>query len=124
MRDWEKEREQRNKRARGNFARSLELMYSRDNQFAEDGFHQLQSIAADHVEELIAEFRRQPGLGERCWLLELISEAGSPAAFGLLVEQLTNEEYDSLRFWAQRGLQKLGTKEARRVLHEHGLPTR
>ena len=45
--------------------------------------------------------------------------ARSPAAFGLLGEQFHGDDTD-LRFWAVRGLEQLGTKEARRALYTAG----
>ncbi|MEV7803324.1 hypothetical protein AB0O28_10305 [Microbispora sp. NPDC088329] len=50
-------------------------------------FHGLRSYAADHVAELIDEFRAEhEDRGLRCWSLELIAEARSPKALPLLAE--------------------------------------
>lgn len=82
----------------------------------EDGFHNLLPHVADHVDELMAEFRQeQEDHGLRCWLLQLIGEARSPAALPLLTEQLHNTD-ESLRDWAVRGLRLLDTKPAREQL--------
>jgi len=99
----------------GEFERALRLMRRHDPRLAEDGFHQLQQIAGEHVDELIVEFSRERDRGLRCWLLELIGQARSPRAFDLLVAQLRSEE-EALRRWAERGLRLLDTKEARRLL--------
>ncbi|MGC1209814.1 MAG: HEAT repeat domain-containing protein, partial [Micromonospora sp.] len=67
------------------FERALKLMRRHDAQAREDGFHLLLPHAADHVEELLAEFTSGRGdHGLRCWLLELIGHARSPAALAVL----------------------------------------
>lgn len=71
----------------------------RDPQTAENGFSLLRARAAEHVEELIAEFRAErDDHGLRCWLLELIGDARSPVALPLL------------------SLPQLDTKQARQAL--------
>ena len=96
-------------------------MHSKDPQLSEDGFHLLMSIAADHIDELIEEYRRDDTPGY--WLLELIADAKSPRAFDVLVEAL-DHEYEWYRSRAEGGLRDLGTKQARRLLFERGLRTR
>jgi hypothetical protein len=92
------------------------LMRRHNSQTQEDGFGLLLPHAAEHVDELMAEFaREQDDHGLRCWLLELIGEARSPKALALLVEQLHSDD-ESFRSWAVRGLQRLDTKEAREQL--------
>ncbi len=87
---------------------------------AEEGFSWLRRQAADHVEDLIAAFEAEADHGVRCWLLELIGEARSETAFDLLCEQaMANDE--SLKSWAVRGLDLLGTKAARTFMFKHGL---
>lgn len=101
--------------ARG-FREAMQLMRSHDPQRREDGFHQLLPHAADHLDELIAEFElEQDDHGLRCWLLELIGAARSPAALPLLRTQLDSDD-ESLRHWASTGLTKLNTHEARALL--------
>jgi hypothetical protein len=75
----------------------------------------LRPHAAEYLDELITEFRREHDLGLRCWLLELIGEARSSVALVLLVEQLHNDD-EALRSCAARGLKLLDTKDARRAL--------
>ncbi|GII59826.1 hypothetical protein Pth03_82150 [Planotetraspora thailandica] len=83
----------------------MQLMRRSDPQKQEDGFHSLRPHAAEHVEELIAEFRAEDrDHGLRCWLLELIAEA------------LAQYADEPLRERAARGLTLLGTREARRLL--------
>jgi hypothetical protein len=98
----------------GLFDKAMRQMRRHDPQVQEDGFHTLRPRAAEYLDELIAEFRREHDHGLRCWLLELIGEARSPAAFAVLVEQLHGED-DDLRSWATRGLTLLDTKDARCV---------
>lgn len=88
-------------------------MRTHDPQVREDGFHLLMPHAAEHIDQLVAEFslgRADHGL--RCWLLELIGQARSPKALPVLTEQLRGDD-DALRSWAARGLELLGTKPAR-----------
>jgi hypothetical protein len=92
------------------FARALLLMRRRDPQLAEDGFQRLRGIAAEHVDRLIDEFRRETDHGVRCWLLELIAQARSPRAAALLTAQSHGDD-ESLRAWAEQGLRLLDTKE-------------
>lgn len=100
----------------GRFREAMRLMRGSDRQRMEDGFHLLLPHAAEYVEELIDEFRRErDDAGLRRWLLELIGEARSPEALPLLVEQLGSDD-ESLRAWAVTGLQKLDTRQARQEL--------
>lgn len=94
----------------------MRTMRHRDPQTAENGFGLLRAHAAEHVEELIAEFRAErDDHGLRCWLLELIGDARSPVALPLLTE-LVNGADESFRRWAARDLTQLDTKSARQVL--------
>lgn len=120
MRDWERERDRLLKKAQGDLTRSLALLRSEDPLLSEDGFHLVADIAAGHIPELIAQYRRDDAF--RYWLLELIADAGSPVAFAFLVEVLDHED-EWYRSRAAGGLRTLGTKEARRVLFERGLRT-
>jgi hypothetical protein len=98
------------------FRKAMGLMRRHDPQLQEDGFHQLLPHAADHLDELIAEFEQeQDDHGLRCWLLELIGEARSPDALRVRGAQL-NSDGESLRDWALVGLKKLDTPEARTLL--------
>jgi hypothetical protein len=97
----------------GRFEQAMRLMRRRDAQAREDGFQLLLPYAAEHVEELLAEFAAVKGdHGLRCWLLELIGHARSSAALPVLVEQLNGDD-PALRSWAARGLEQLDTKPAR-----------
>jgi HEAT repeat protein len=93
------------------------LMRRHDPQLMEDGFGLLRDHAAEHVDELIAEFEREENDHRlRCCLLMLIGEARSERAFPLLAEQLHSSD-ESFRDWAVRGLEDLGTKAAREALY-------
>ena len=92
----------------------LKMMRSRDPQMQEDGFHFLAPRAVEFIPELIEVFEAETDRGLRCWLLELIGSAKSPAAFDFLVCQLHAEP--RLRHWAIWGLKELDTKEARSIL--------
>jgi hypothetical protein len=62
------------------FQQAMRLMRRHDPQAREDGFHLLLPHAAEHTDELIAEFSQERhDHGLRCWLLELIGQARSPA---------------------------------------------
>jgi hypothetical protein len=94
------------------FREAMGLMRSHDPQRQEDGFHLLLPYAADHLDELIAQFEQeQDDHGLCCWLLELIGAAESPAALSLLGAQLNSPD-ESLRSWAATGLTRLNTPEA------------
>jgi len=93
------------------FAQALESMRSPDPRLSTRGFDFLREHADAYVAELIEEFAREPSDELRCWLLELISEARSPAALRVLAGELESDD-ESLRFWAIRGLEMLDTREA------------
>jgi hypothetical protein len=98
------------------FHDAMRLMRSRDPQCQEDGFHQLLPHAADHLDELIAQFGQEQGdHGLRCWLRELTGAARSPQALPVLTAQLNSED-EPLRDWAAARLKKPGTPEARTLL--------
>jgi HEAT repeat protein len=98
------------------FRDAMRLMRSHDPQRQEDGFRQVLPHAADHLDELIAQFEHeQDDHGLRCWLLELIGAARSPEALPVLAAQLSSDD-ESLRGWAATGLKKLDTPEARTLL--------
>jgi len=97
------------------FARGLAMMRKHDPQVQEDGFGMVKQVAAEHVGDLIAAYRSESGRGLRCWLLELLGETRSPEALPVLAEALTSAD-DSIRDWAEVGLQKMDTKEARTLL--------
>jgi hypothetical protein len=97
------------------FREAMRLMRSHDPQRQEDGFNLLLPHAADHLDELIAEFEHEQDHGLRCWLLELIGDARSPDALPILGGQLYSND-ESLRDWAVRGLKQLDTRQARALL--------
>ena len=98
------------------FQQAMQLMRRHDPQAREDGFHLLLPHAAEHIDELIAQFAQERhDHGLRCWLLELIGKARSPQALSVLIEQLHSDD-ESLRSWAAKGLEQLDTRQARQVL--------
>ncbi len=101
------------------FGACLRMMRKRVPVTQEVGFHWLRPRAAEFVERLVDEFRRESDHGLRCWLLELIGEARDPRALPVLLEQLRSPD-ESLRWWAVHGLRVLNTPEARKALFEAG----
>lgn len=94
------------------------MMRSRDPQKAEDGFHALRPRAREYVDELLATLSAEEAAGEGTlvgWLLELLGEASDARALPVFRRYLGDDER---RYWAVTGLQKLDTKEARRLLWE------
>jgi hypothetical protein len=91
------------------------LMRRHDRQKQEDGFALLRAHAAEHLDDLIAEFRRESDHGLSCWLLEFIGYARSPQAVPLLTEQLHSSD-ETLRGWVVTGLQLLDSHAARQAL--------
>jgi hypothetical protein len=98
------------------FAQALESMRSQDARLSTHGFDFLREHADAYVDELIAEFAREENDELRCWLLELISEARSPAALRVLAGELESDD-ESLQLWAVRGLEMLDSREARHELY-------
>ncbi|MER7473525.1 HEAT repeat domain-containing protein [Micromonospora sp. NPDC000018] len=121
--DYERERARTMRTTGGTFGRAMHLMRSRDPQAAEDGFALVRDMAGQHVDDLMDAFGRETDHGVRCWLLELIGDARSPRALDLLATQLLSDD-ESFRFWAERGLRLLDTREARRLLWQRGGPDR
>ena len=93
------------------------MMRKHDPQASEDGFGWLLPHAAEYVHQLMAEFGKEKVHGLQCWILELIGEARSPDAFVFLAGHLRSED-EAFRYWAMRGLNNLGTKQARTLLWE------
>jgi HEAT repeat protein len=100
------------------FQDAMRLMRRHDPQLQEEGFQLLRAHAADHLDELFAEFEAEhDDHGLRCWLLELIAETRSARAFPLLAEQLHSTD-ESLRDWAVKGLKNLNSPQARHALYQ------
>ena len=97
------------------------MMRRHDPQIREAGFHFLLPRAAELVEPLLAEYRGETDHGLRCWLLELLGHARDVRALPVVLEALHSDD-ESLRDWAVRGLQRLGTPEARKALFDAGHP--
>lgn len=98
------------------FERALQLMRSRGPRYMTLGFDFLREHADAYVDGLVAAFTDEREDDElRCWLLELIAEARSPAALPVLAGELDAQD-EPLRFWAVRGLEMLDTAEARQEL--------
>ncbi|AMV27698.1 hypothetical protein VT84_25075 [Gemmata sp. SH-PL17] len=97
------------------FKKCLAMMRKRNGQSREEGFHWLRPHASEYVRELVEEFGKESDHGLRCWLLELIGFAKSPAAFDFLAEQLRGHD-ERLRYWAIWALKHLETNEARTLL--------
>lgn len=75
------------------FQQGVSLMREPAPQDQEDGFDLLLPHAAEHLDQLIAEFNQeQADHGLRGWLLELIGEARSPKALPVLAEHLHNDD--------------------------------
>jgi hypothetical protein len=84
------------------FREAMRLMRSRDPQRREDGFYQLLPYAADHIDELVMLFEQETDHGLRCWLLELIGAARSPAALPVLSAQLASKRRVAARLGSRR----------------------
>jgi HEAT repeat protein len=95
----------------------MRLLRRHDPQRREAGFDLLRAHAAEHVDDLLAEFEGEPDHSLRCWLLELIGHAESARAVPLLVEQLSSTD-ESLRALAVAGLSRLDTPAARQALYQ------
>ena len=109
------------RRAGPTFEAALAMMRSRDPQKAEDGFHTIQKCAHECVDELLATLATEEAAGDSGlvgWLLELLGDARDAKALPVFGRYLDDDER---RYWAVRGLQKLDTKEARRLLWENGV---
>ncbi|WP_395107954.1 HEAT repeat domain-containing protein [Actinomadura sp. SCN-SB] len=104
--------------SRRRFDQAMHRMRENDLRVREDAFDFLREHADAYVDELIAEFEAERDDHDlRCWLLELIAEARSPKALELFRGQLRSVD-DSLRFWAVRGLEMLGDRNADQALDE------
>ena len=83
-----------------------------------DAFDFLREHADGYVDDLIAEFTAERDDHDlRCRLLELIAEARSDRALALFRDQLASMD-ETLRLWAERGLEMLDTREAEQALDE------
>jgi hypothetical protein len=97
-------------------ARALQSMRSPDPALRAQGFDFLREHADAYVDEIVDAFGEERDDELCCLLLELLAEARSPGALATLADQLDNDD-ESLRFWAIRGLEMLDSAEARQALH-------
>lgn len=100
------------------FEQCLQMMRSKVATIQEDGFHFLAPRAEDYLDDLIAALRSEEDSYLKGWLLGIIGEAKSPRAFPVFLEYLHSSD-DTLRSWAESGLEKLNTtSEGWRLLWE------
>ena len=97
------------------FERAMRLMRRHDPQVQEHGFGLLADSAALHLPRLIEAFDTEPDIGIRRWLIELIALADDERALSVLEQSLQDDD-ESVRDWAVRGLQRIGNREARVAL--------
>lgn len=76
---------------------------------------ELHNHAAESFSELAAAMDAEENERVRILLLAALAEAGLPEAIPILSENLQSTQ-ESLRYWAEYGLEKVGTKEARAIL--------
>jgi len=76
---------------------------------------ELQDHAAECFSELVAAISAKENERIRILLLAALAEAGLPEAISILAENLHSPQ-ESLRYWSEFGLEKIGTKEARAIL--------
>lgn len=111
------------------FQRLLRQMQSRDPERAEEGFSGLALRVGEFEDLLLEEYRSSTaeGAGDfpstarrrcRAWLLELLSATGSEHLIPVFSDALGDEE---VQHWAIRGLERIDTKEARRILWVAGI---
>jgi hypothetical protein len=102
------------------FKKAMRLMRKHDPMLREEGFATLSAHAGEWLPLLVAELENeQRDRGLRAWLLELIGHSGSSDALPVLARYLDDDD-ESLRGWAERGLRDLDTREARRLLWNAG----
>jgi hypothetical protein len=109
----------KSRRKHPTFADGMTMMRSRDPQAQEDGFGIVQDQVNAYVAELVDAFHLENERGLKSWLLELLASAREPSLTALFVAQLNSAD-ESLRHWAEVGLRKLHTKEARTALFAAG----
>jgi hypothetical protein len=95
------------------FCRQRNLSGSRSDYI----FSLLQGYVAEHLEECLSACSVEADYGARRDLLEIISELCSEQAIPLLNASMSDSE-EGIRFWAEHGLRKIGTKAARKILWE------
>ena len=76
---------------------------------------ELQDHAADYFAELVEAIQSETDERVKILLLAALAEAGLPEAVPVLIESLRSS-LEGLEYWAQFGLEKVGTKEARAAL--------
>ena len=82
---------------------------------------ELQDHAAENFSELASAIGAEENEQVRILLLAALAEAGLPEAIPTLAENLHSSQ-ESLRNWAEFGLEKIGTKEARGILWNYRQP--
>jgi HEAT repeat protein len=93
------------------------MLRNRKNAMAqEEGYHWLLPRVGEFVEPLLAGLETEDEPRMQGWILELLGEAGDVRAFPAFARHLFSPD-ESVRWWAQSGLRKLGeTREGRKVL--------
>jgi len=76
---------------------------------------ELQDHAGEHFSELVAAISAEENQPIKTLLLAALAEAGLPEAISIFAENLRSPQ-ESLRYWSEFGLEKVGTKEARVIL--------
>lgn len=105
------------------FEKAMRLMRRRDPQQQEDGFGLLSDSAALYLPRLVEAFETEEDVGLRRWLLELIGSTGDERALDVLQRSLQDDD-QSVRDWAVRGLERIDTRDARVALRRfRGEPT-
>ncbi len=97
------------------FSVAMRLMRKHNPQLQEHGFAMLAPLASDELPRLIKAYETETDHVLRRWLLELIGGARSERATPVLARALDDDD-ESIRDWARRGLEQLDSKEARTIL--------
>jgi len=95
---------------KASFKQALALMHRHNPQSAEDGFQLLLPHVDEHLDDLIAEYRKESNHGLKCWLLELIGNAHDPRIVELLAVELGSAD-EAIRGWALRGLESFAGRK-------------
>jgi hypothetical protein len=102
------------------FEECLAMMREGNPQVAEAGYGVLAPRVKKLLPRLIAAFETEDGHGTKCWLLQLIGEARSEAAFDCWKREAQSDD-GAIRSWAVRGLTKLDTQPSRDFLFQIAL---
>lgn len=95
----------------------LKLLRSNNSFSRDEAYFMLLPFVNQFIPELKAAFETEPKVISKIYLMQLLEEAKSPELLEFFQKNLSHEE-EAIRDCALHGLEKINTKEAKRIVWE------